>query len=328
MCRHNLRAASALTRNIAEERWIQLLRFLLNRLLLGVIAIIGIVLVVFIVVRQLGDPAVLMLSPDAPAEAIEAFRIANGLDKSTVVQLWHFVADVAKGDLGRSLRHDEPVLRLIMERIPATLQLTVSALLLSVVIAVPLGVIAARNRGTVKDRVTMGLAVLGQSVPDFWLGLMLMLVAGVWLRILPISGTGTWQHLVLPTITLGVFPLARTTRLVRSGLLEVLGEDYVRTARSKGLREQVIVYKHGLRNALIPVITIIGLEVGSLLGGAVIIETVFAWPGMGRLLVQALNNRDFPLIQAGVLVLAILKVIVNLAVDVLYSSLDPRIRYQ
>lgn len=295
--------------------------------MLGFIAIIGIVLVVFVVARQLGDPALLILSPDAPAEAIAAFRATHGLDKPTLVQLWDFIVNLAKGDLGQSLRHDEPVFRLIVERVPATLRLTLAALVVSLVLAVPLGVLAARNRGTPTDRWTMGFAVLGQSIPDFWLGLMLMLVAGVWLKILPISGTGTWKHLVLPTITLSVFPLARTTRLVRSGLLEVLGEDFVRTARAKGLGESLIVYKHGLRNALIPVITIIGMEVGSLLGGAVIVETIFAWPGMGRLLVQALNNRDFPLIQGGVLVMAVMKVVVNLGVDLLYSTLDPRIRY-
>lgn len=295
--------------------------------MLGFIAIIGIVLVVFVVARQLGDPALLILSPDAPAEAIAAFRATHGLDKPTLVQLWDFIVNLAKGDLGQSLRHDEPVFRLIVERVPATLRLTLAALIVSLVLAVPLGVLAARNRGTPTDRWTMGFAVLGQSIPDFWLGLMLMLVAGVWLKILPISGTGTWKHLVLPTITLSVFPLARTTRLVRSGLLEVLGEDFVRTARAKGLGESLIVYKHGLRNALIPVITIIGMEVGSLLGGAVIVETIFAWPGMGRLLVQALNNRDFPLIQGGVLVMAVMKVVVNLGVDLLYSTLDPRIRY-
>lgn len=305
-----------------------MLRFFLTRLAYGVIAIFGIVLVVFVVVRQLGDPAMLMLSENAPPEAVEAFRVANGLDKPTFVQLWHFLSDVVRGDLGRSLRHGEPVVTLIAQRIPATLKLTASALVLSLVVAIPLGVLAARSRGTMKDRLTMALAVLGQSVPDFWLGLMLMLVVGVWLRLLPVSGTGTWKHLVLPAFTLAVFPIARTTRLVRSGLLEVLGHDYVRTARAKGLREQIIVYKHGLRNALIPVVTIVGMEVGSLLGGAIIIETIFAWPGMGRLLVQALDNRDFPLIQAGVLLLAALKVVVNLAVDVLYVTLDPRIRYQ
>lgn len=303
-------------------------RFLLSRLGYGLIAIAGIVVVVFIIVRLLGDPATLMLTENAPPEAVAAFRQEHGLDQPIHIQLVRWLADVAKGNLGRSMRHNEPALGMLVERIPATLSLTAGALLLSLVISVPLGVLAARHHNTVRDRITMGIAVLGQSVPDFWLGLMLMLVFGVWLRWLPISGMGTWKHLVLPMITLAVFPLARTTRLIRSSLLETLGQDYVKTGHAKGLAANRVLYKHALRNALIPVVTIVGLEVGSLLGGAIIVETIFAWPGMGRLLVQALNNRDFALIQAGVLMLAVLKVVVNLGVDLAYSVLDPRIRYQ
>lgn len=303
-------------------------RYVLSRLGAGAVAVIGIVLVVFVVVRLLGDPAALMMPPEAPREAIEAFRKENGFDKPIPLQLVSFLGDLARGDLGRSLRHEEPAGQMIFERIPATLQLSTAALVLSLVIAVPLGVIAARNRGRFRDRATMAFAIFGQSVPDFWFGLMLMFVFGVWLRLLPISGSGTWKHLLLPTVTLAVFPLARTTRLVRSSLLEVLGQDFIKTARAKGLSERVVVYKHGVRNALIPVVTIVGLEIGSLLGGAVITETIFAWPGMGRLLVTALNGRDFPVIQAGVLMMALIKVVVNLAVDLVYSVLDPRIRYQ
>jgi len=304
-----------------------MVRYVLSRLGYGLIAVIGVVLVVFVVVRLLGDPAALMLSEDAPPAAIEAFRQEHGFDQPIMVQLGRFFSEVARGDLGTSLRHHEPALSLIIERIPATLQLAVAALVLSLVISIPLGIVAALNKDTIRDRATMVLAIAGQSIPDFWFGLMLMLVFSVWLKWLPVSGTGTWLHMVLPVITLATFPLARTTRLVRSSLLETLGQDYIQTARAKGLSGMVTVYKHALRNALIPVITIVGLEVGSLLSGAIIVETIFAWPGMGRLLVQALNNRDFPVIQAGVLMLAIIKVLVTIVVDVTYTIIDPRIRY-
>lgn len=302
-------------------------RYILSRFGYGLIAILGVVLVVFVVVRLLGDPAALMLSEDAPPQAIEAFRREHGFDKPIQVQLVKYLGEVLRGDLGNSLRHNEPAAKLISGRIPATLQLTLTALLVSLVISIPLGTIAALNKGTARDRVTMVIAIAGQSLPDFWLGLMLMLVFGVWLKWVPVSGTGSWKHLVLPVITLALFPLARATRLVRSSLLDALNQDYIKTARSKGLSGLTTVYKHALRNALIPVVTIVGLEIGSLLGGAIIIETIFAWPGMGRLLVQALNNRDFPLIQAGVLMIAIIKVTVTVMVDVSYSLIDPRIRY-
>lgn len=304
-----------------------MVRYVLSRLGYGLIAVIGVVLVVFVVVRMLGDPAALMLSEDAPPAAIEAFRQEHGFDQPILVQLVRFLGEVAAGNLGTSLRHHEPAMALIMERIPATLQLAVAALVLSLVVSIPLGIIAAMNKDTMRDRATMVLAITGQSIPDFWFGLMLMLVFSVWLKWLPVSGTGTWLHMVLPVITLATFPLARTTRLVRSSLLETLGQDYIQTARSKGLSGLTTVYKHALRNALIPVVTIVGLEVGSLLSGAIIVETIFAWPGMGRLLVQALNNRDFPVIQAGVLMLAIIKVLVTIVVDVAYTIIDPRIRY-
>ncbi len=300
--------------------------YLARRLFSGALAILGIVIVVFVLVRMLGDPAALMMPPEATKEEIEIFRHAYGFDRPIHVQLVDFMKDLARGDLGRSLRHDEPVMNMIMERLPATLKLSVTALVISLVLAVPLGVIAAIHRGGFWDRATMVIAMLGQSVPDFWLGLMLIYLAGVRLRLVPISGYGGLSHLVLPALTLSTFPLARTTRIVRSAMLEVLGQDYIRTARSKGLSEGIVTYKHALKNALIPVITVVGLDLGALLGGAVIVETIFAWPGMGRLVVQALDNRDFPLVQGGVLVMAISYVGVNILVDLLYSIVDPRIR--
>ena len=300
--------------------------YLARRLFSGALAILGIVIVVFVLVRMLGDPAALMMPPEATKEEIEIFRHAYGFDRPIHMQLVDFMKELARGDLGRSLRHDEPVMNMIMERLPATLKLSVTALVFSLILAVPLGVIAAIHRGTFWDRATMVIAMLGQSVPDFWLGLMLIYLAGVRLRLGPISGYGGFSHLILPALTLSVFPLARTTRIVRSAMLEVLGQDYIRTARSKGLSERIVTYKHALKNALIPVITVVGLDLGALLGGAVIVETIFAWPGMGRLVVQALDNRDFPLVQGGVLVMAISYVGVNILVDLLYSIVDPRIR--
>ncbi len=300
--------------------------YLARRLFSGALAILGIVIVVFVLVRMLGDPAALMMPPEATKEEIEIFRHAYGFDHPIHMQLVDFMKELARGDLGRSLRHDEPVMNMIMERLPATLKLSVTALVFSLILAVPLGVIAAIHRGTFWDRATMVIAMLGQSVPDFWLGLMLIYLAGVRLRLVPISGYGGFSHLILPALTLSVFPLARTTRIVRSAMLEVLGQDYIRTARSKGLSERIVTYKHALKNALIPVITVVGLDLGALLGGAVIVETIFAWPGMGRLVVQALDNRDFPLVQGGVLVMAISYVGVNILVDLLYSIVDPRIR--
>jgi ABC-type dipeptide/oligopeptide/nickel transport system permease component len=213
-----------------------------------------------------------------------------------------------------------------MERMPATLELAFASLAISVVLALPLGIISATKRGTIYDNVSMLGALIGQSMPNFWLGIMLILVFGVTLQWLPISGRGGIDHLVLPAVTLAVFPLARNTRLIRSSMLEVLRQDYLRTARAKGLRETSVLVSHALRNAMIPVVTVVGMQFGTLLGGAVITETIFAWPGVGRLTVQSIYNKDFPVIQAAVTILALIFIFLNLIIDILYTYLDPRIR--
>jgi ABC-type dipeptide/oligopeptide/nickel transport system permease component len=302
-------------------------RYLLQRLLHSVLVVLGVSLIVFLISHLTGDPAVLMAQPGATEKDLQALRERLGLDAPLPVQYLRFVGGAAHGDFGNSIWQNQPVLGLILDRLPATLQLTASAMLVALGLAFPVGIAAALNRNSIVDRLVMLLALAGQSVPVFWLGLMLILVFSVNLHWLPSSSTGTWQHLVLPAVTLGAFSMARTARLVRSGLLEVLGLDYVRTARAKGLGERAVILRHALRNGLIPVVTSVGLELGALLGGAVITETIFAWPGVGRLIVQAIFNRDFPLVQAAVFVLSLIFIGVNLATDALYTVLDPRIRY-
>ena len=287
----------------------------------------GITLVVFWVVRLSGDPVLLMLPADASQQDIQRLRETLGFDQPLHVQLWRFVARVARGDFGTSLRFQEPALPLVLERLPSTALLALTALSISTLVAIPLGAISAARRGSAWDHVAMFAALLGQSMPIFWTGIMLITIFAVALDAFPSSGAGTLRHLVLPAATLGFFSTGRVTRLVRAGMLEVLAQDYVRTARAKGLAERRVLYRHALRNSLLPVITIVGLELGSTLGGAVVTEMVFAWPGVGRLIVSAIFARDYPLVQAAVFVIATMFVLVNLAVDLLYAIVDPRVRY-
>lgn len=231
------------------------------------------------------------------------------------------------GDFGESLRHKQPALGLIMERMPATMQLAGAALLITILLSVPLGILAATKKDSIYDRLASAFAVAGQSMPVFWLGLLLQMVLGAQMELFPIFGRGTLAHLVLPSVTLGFYSTAAIMRLLRSKLVEVLNQDYIRTARSKGLSEPAILIRHAIKNALLPVITVIGLQMGALLGGAVITETIFAWPGVGRLMVQAIFNRDMPIVQAGVFVMAVLIVLINLLTDIAYTYLDPRIHY-
>jgi peptide/nickel transport system permease protein len=278
-----------------------------------------------------GDPTELLLGSAADVmtqQQIDEFRRARGFDRPWLVQYLGFLARAVHGDFGDSLRHSRPAFEVVWERVPATVQLGAVAFALSIALGVPLGVLSATRRGSAVDAVAMLVALLGQSVPSFWLGIMLIMIFGVYLQLLPISGRGSWLHLVLPGVTLAAFPLARNARLTRSSVLEVLHQEYVRTARAKGVPELGVVYRHALRNALIPVVTVIGLQLGFLLGGSVIVETIFAWPGVGRAIVQAIGNKDFPVVQAGVTMLALSFVTVNLLVDLLYGFLNPRIRYQ
>lgn len=301
-------------------------QYILRRLFLSVFVVAGVTIVVFMVVRLSGDPTALMISSDASAEDVAELRKQMGFDRPVLVQFWEFLTGVVRGDFGDSLRYREPAFGLVVERLSATVQLTVASLLIAVIVALPAGIVSAVKRNTVWDRLAMFLAMFGQSMPVFWFGILLILIVSVQLQWLPSSGSGDIRHLILPALTLGLYSTARITRLVRSEMLETISQDYVRTARAKGLRERGVLYRHALRNALIPVVTVIGIEAGGMLGGAVITETVFAWPGIGQLAVRSIFNRDYPTIQAIVFTIACLFVLINLVVDVLYAFLDPRVK--
>ncbi len=301
--------------------------YLLRRLALVVVVVWGAATLAFGLLYLSGDPTNLLLPLDASQEAREEFRRVNGFDQPFIVQYGRYLGRVVQGDFGESLRSRLPAFGLVLERMPASLQLTGAALLLSVLLGVPAGVIAATRKGTPLELGVMTLALLGQSLPVFWLGLMMILVFGLTLRWLPISGYGTLAHLVMPAFAVGIFAIASIARLTRNGVLRELRSDYVRTARAKGLLGRVVIYKHALRNAAIPVVTVIGLQLGGLLSGAIITETIFAWPGVGRLVRDAVEQKDFPVVQSAVLLLAVLLAVVNLIVDVLYAYLDPRVRY-
>lgn len=300
--------------------------YLLGRLAQSAIVLLGVSAVVFFCLFLTGDPTPLMLPPDASRQEIERFRASMGFDDPLLVQYGRYLGRAVRGDLGTSLRFQEPVARLLLERLPATALLALVALGWSTVIGVAAGVVGAYWRDTWLDVGVRLLTLAGQAVPGFWLGLLLILAFGLHLQWLPTGGYGTWDRLVLPAVTLGAYYMSAVTRLVRTSLIEVLAQDYIRASRSKGLSEYAVVVKHGLRNALIPALTVQSLHLGALLGGALITEIIFAWPGVGRLAIQAIYNRDFPLVQAIVLFAAVIFVTVNTLVDLLYVVLDPRIR--
>lgn len=300
--------------------------YIVRRLLSAVVVLLGVSTIVFFVTFLSGDPAVLMLPADATLDEVEALREAMGLNEPILVQYGRFISRAVQGDFGESIRHRKPALPLVVERLPATIELSLTGMALALVVGIPLGIIAAVRRQTFSDLGAMLIALLGQSMANFWLGIMLIYLFAVKLNLLPSFGHGTWKHLVLPAVALATRLIAVLTRMTRSSMLEVLGEDYIRTARSKGLSERMVIGVHALRNALIPVVTIVALQFGALLGGTVIIETVFTWPGVGLLSVQAIYNRDFPLVQASVFVLALAFVVVNFLADLVYMVLDPRIR--
>jgi peptide/nickel transport system permease protein len=302
-------------------------RYVAQRLVWSGFVLFGVATVVFVILHLSGDPTALMLPADARPEDAVRLRHAFGFDRPLPVQYLDFLWGAIRGDLGSSLRFQQPALGLVLERVPMTLLLAVSGLTFAIILALPIGILSAARRGTWIDSVGMTVALLGQSVPVFWLGLMLIMVFAVGLHWLPAIGGGGLDHLVLPTISLGMFSAAATARLLRAGLIEVLDQEFVRTARAKGLAERTVLLGHAVRNALIPVVTMLGVQFGALLGGALVTETIFSWPGMGRLLIQAIYNRDYPLAQAAILWLALIFVAVNLLVDLLYGVLDPRIRY-
>jgi peptide/nickel transport system permease protein len=300
--------------------------YIVRRLLQSIIVLLGVSMLSFGLLFLSGDPAALMANEMWTATQLEEFRQQMGFDRPWYVQYYDFLSGAVRGDFGVSLRQRQPTFQLIMDRMPATLELAGASLLITVGVGVPLGVLAAIRRGSLWDSLLMLAALVGQSVPAFWLGLLLIMIFSVWLNWLPVAGRGGPQYLVLPAITLGLFATTYVARLARSSMLEVLSLDYVRTAYAKGLPRRSVIVRHALRNALLPLITIIGLQLGALLGGSVITETIFAWPGIGRLTYQAIQTKDLPLVQACVTVLAISFVLVNLLVDIAYTYLDPQVR--
>ncbi len=302
--------------------------YIVKRLVSTIPVLLGISFLLFFMLRALpGDPAQVLAGQMATDEEIEIMRHQLGLDKPVYIQYGLFLARLSKLDLGRSARTRNPVIQEVWARLPNTILLAVVAITLACVFGIPAGIISAVRPYTFLDYLVTSTALFGMSMPVFWLGLMLVVVFSVILQWLPAGGIGTWKHVILPSVTLAAAVLAFIARMTRSSMLEVLSQDYITTARSKGLKEQVIIIKHALTNALIPIITVVGLQFGMLLGGAVLTETVFAWPGLGRLIVDAILARDYPVIQGTILIFGLLYILVNLLVDILYALIDPRIRY-
>jgi peptide/nickel transport system permease protein len=302
--------------------------YILRRILIALPTLLGVVVLVFLMVRLApGDPAVLLAGEFATPETLEAIRARYGLDRGLPEQFLIYLEALLRGDLGESARSRRPVLEELKTYFPNTLELASAAILVAVLTGIPLGVLAALRPGSSLDLSVMVLALLGVSMPVFWFGLLAILIFSVGLGWFPVAGKGTLAHLILPAITLGINATALLARMTRGTLLEVLSQDYIRTARAKGLAERVVIFKHALRNALIPVVTVVGLEFGTLLSGAVITETIFAWPGLGQLLVGSILARDYPVVQGAVLLVAISFVLINLLVDLLYAAIDPRVRY-
>ena len=299
----------------------------MRRRLLQVIPVLLIVtVVVFFMVHLSGDPTSMMLPQDATQEARENLREALGLNRPLHVQYWIFIKGLFQGDFGISHKYNAPALPIVLERIPASLELCAVSIVLSVVIAIPLGVWAARAHGTPFDSLVNALAVLGQAMPSFWIGIMLILLLGVKWTLLPVSGRGSMAQLIMPSVTLAIGTSAPIIPLVRSSMLEIVHEDYIRTARSKGLSERTVIYRHAFKNALVPVITMVALQIPALFGGALITETIFAWPGLGQLMVTGVTNHDMAIVQACILMITFITIVVNLCADMLYCLIDPRIR--
>jgi peptide/nickel transport system permease protein len=300
--------------------------YIIRRALHGVLVLFGVSVIVFLLMHLGGDPVAVLLPLDTPPEQIEAFRQEMGFNRPLPVPYFYFISRAVRGDFGYSYHYRTDAMGIVLERMPATLKLTFGALLVALVVSIPAGIYAALKRGTISDLLVRVSVLLGQAVPGFWLALVLIMIFGVRLQWLPVSGSEGWKSLILPAIVAGSFSMATITRLLRCNLLETLEENYIQTARGKGLPSRLITTRHALKNAAIPVITVIGLQMGWLLGGAVISEVVFAYPGMGRLAVTAISYRDVPVIQSFVAITALIVVVINLGVDIFYSWLDPRIR--
>ena len=320
--------------------------FLLRRLGQSVIVIIGVTLISFVSLQIGGDPTYLFVSENASAEEIQRAREALGFDAPLHVQYLTYIGNALQGDFGNSLSYRQPAMEVVLQAMPATIELTIFSLVLAIALSIPLGIYSALRRGTPVDGGIMTLAMIGQSIPNFWMGIMMIMFFGLYLGWFPISGNvpflmpllsgdfatafanlpDSLYHMIMPAIAVGSYTLARNARLVRSSMLEVLQQDFVRTARSKGIPERQVIVHHALRNAWLPVVTMIGLEFGFLLGGVVVVETVFSYPGIGRLVFNAINQRDIPVVQASVILLALVFIALNLIVDLIYSRLDPRVK--
>jgi peptide/nickel transport system permease protein len=303
-------------------------RYILNRIFQSVICLIGVTIIIFFLTRLSGDPVLLMVPPEATKQDIEVMRRTLGLDKPIYSQYYIFISKAIKGDFGKSLRWNRPNLGLFLERFPNTLLLAIASMLFAISVGIPVGIISAVNEGGWFDRLGKGFAFLGQAMPAFWLGIMLILVFAVWLRVLPTSGVGGWKNLPMPAFTLGWFVTASLARISRSAMLDVIDSEYIKMARIMGVSKAAIVGKYALKNAFIPILTLGAVNFVGLLNGTVVTETVFNWPGIGRLLVEAINTRDFPMVQTCVMIASSLYIIVNLFVDILYAYIDPRIRYK
>ncbi|MCM2397901.1 ABC transporter permease [Rhizobium sp. S95] len=305
-----------------------MIRFVLTRLFRALITILAVVTFAFIVLRMSGDPAQVMLGPDVPQESIDAFRAAWGLDQPLWIQYLAYIKSIFTGDFGVSMRDKASALQLVIERVPATLQLTIPALLLKLAIGIPAGVYAALHRQSSIDRGVILAAIFGFTIPSFVMGLLLVLIFSVILGVLPSGGQDTWMHGILPTLTMSIGGIGILARFSRSAMIEVMGQPYIRTASAKGLKWPDVVWRHALPNAAVPIVTIVGFMVGSLIAGAVVVESIFSWPGIGRLLVVSVTNRDLAVVQCILLIIAAAMVFSNLVVDLLYGWLDPRLRTQ
>ncbi|HEY7652391.1 MAG TPA: ABC transporter permease [Methylomirabilota bacterium] len=300
--------------------------YVLRQVVQLVVVIIGISILSFGILYVLGDPVLLLLPQNAGKEEYERYHKLLGLDQPLYVQYWKFASKAVQGDFGKSWYADTPAFRLVLERMPPTLYLTAAGLVMALLIALPLGILAALKRHSFVDNLCTMVAVAGQAMPIFWLGIMLIIIFAVRFKALPASGYGTWQHFLMPAFCLGAFLAPITMRLVRSGVVEVMNMEFIKTARAKGVGERMVVIKHAFRNACIPVITVLGLQFGQLLGGAIVTETVFAWPGVATLTVESIRNQDFPVVQCAVVLLALLIVSINFVVDIIVGFIDPRIR--
>jgi ABC-type dipeptide/oligopeptide/nickel transport system permease component len=302
--------------------------FLVRRAIGALWVVAGVAITVFVILHLTGDPAAVMMPLESTPAEIAAFRHNHGFDRPLWVQFGSFAWAALHGDFGDSLRHGEPALGLALERVPASVELALAAMSLAVVIAIPAGIIAAIRRNSLLDILVRVFSLVGQSTPVYWLGIMFILLFGVQLGWFPVSGIGGIRHLVLPAITLGLFSMAKVMRLTRAAMLDILQSDFLRTARAKGVRPLTLIGHHALRNAWLPIITVIGVELGSLISQAIITETIYGWPGIARLAVQAIYDRDYPIVEVVVILAAVSFVAINLLVDVLYAALDPRIRYE